>query len=156
MLENIGENILKPITAGLKTTDWSDMYRNLMIYTFEQSRFNNSVFYSIHSWTRLKFLIIVHLLFLMMQILISIFIQCKKFIFYNHINKNHGKVSLDIKVCKDALLVSFIATTPAITTSNHTGGTSIFLVIKYEEIFCHKICLSFRVSLCKIRDVLMK
>ena len=41
-----------------------------MKYFFLLSHFNNSVFYSMHSWTRVYFLLNVHLLVFMMQILI--------------------------------------------------------------------------------------
>ena len=45
-----------------------------------------------------------------------------KRLFYETLSpKNHGQVIFDKKGYQDAVLVSFTATSPAITTSTHTG-----------------------------------
>ena len=49
------------------------------------------------------------------------YIQCKRLFTETVSTKKHGQLSLEKKVYQEALVVSFTAPPPAITTSTQTG-----------------------------------
>ena len=51
----------------------------------------------------------------------TVHLKYKTFFSKTVLPKNHGQVFMDRKGYQDALIVSFTANTPAITTATHTG-----------------------------------
>ena len=71
-------------------------------------------------------------------------------------NKKKGQVCLDRKVYQDALIVSFTATPPAITTSTNTGEQISSLSSKIQMGFAKKLRSLFGILHQKFSDVRMK
>ena len=99
MRENMVNNILIVITICLQNRHWSYMYINWMKYFFGWSHLNNSIFYYMHFWTWVKFLLTFHLLIWMIQVLIFVVYPMRNFYFLKHYHqKKHSQVSSEKKL----------------------------------------------------------
>ena len=85
------------------------------------SLFYSSAFWPINFWNRVNLLLTVHLLVLNMLVLICSVYPMQKQFSERVSPKLFGQHFMDKKWYQDALLVSFTANPPIITTANHTG-----------------------------------
>ena len=131
------------------------MYRNWMKYVFEENHLNNSVYYSMHYWTRGRFLITVNLLVWMMHMLIHSVYPMQKVMLWNVITKKAQSSKLNL-FCQDTVLVSFTAPPPNRNTAIHTGEKISSPSLSKRKGFSTKLRSWFGVTYRKIRDVGMK
>ena len=80
----------------------------------------------------------------------------KRLLYETSSPKKHGQVSFDKKGYQDAVLFSFTATPPTITTVIHTGEQISSPFSSKRKGFDTKLCSSFGVTYWKVCDVGMK
>ena len=116
----------------------------------------NSVYYSMHYWTRVKLLLAVNLLVWMMQFLIHSVYPMQNV----HVMKRYHQKKRSSKFWQrgyqDAVLVPFTKTPPNINTAIHTGEQISFPSSIKRKGSAKRLGSSFGVTYRKVRDVWMK